>query len=249
MARGTRLRDDFSARGLKPQTTEWRSAGLRHPPPGNQMTPIRLTVGALATADDDGICASQTPSGAGNLTIAGALASGGSVTLDKPRRILVTTGSDESAKTLTIYGTNWYGQSITETMTGPNATTGYTTYDFATVTRVAVSAAFTGAVKVGTNGIASSPPIFLDPYGLGPTSIQVVVSGTVNYTIQQSLDDPNSVGYTSTTWVSHPDTAVAAATASAQSNYAYAPRVARLLLNSGTGSATLTIIQSGSIDR
>ncbi len=213
------------------------------------MRPITLTVGALTTADADGICQSQTPSGAGNLTINGALASSGSVTLDKPRRVLVTTAADESGKTLTIYGTNWYGQSITETMTGPNATTSYTTNDFATVTRVAVSAAFTGAVTVGTNGIASSPPIFLDSYGLGPTSVQVVVSGTVNYTVQQSLDDPNAVGYTSTTWVNHADSAVAAATATAQSNYAFVPRVVRLLLNSGTGSATLTLIQSGATDR
>jgi len=213
------------------------------------MRPVTLTVGALTTADADGICQSQTPGAAGNLTINGALASSGSVTLDKPRRVLVTTAANESAKTLTVYGTNWYGQSITETITGPNATTGYTTYDFATVTRVAVSAAFTGAVTVGTNGIASSPPVFLDSYGLGPTAIQVTASGTVNFTVQQSLDDPNSVGYTSTTWVNHPDTAVAAATATAQSNYAYAPRVVRLLLNSGSGSATMTLVQTGATDR
>lgn len=213
------------------------------------MRPTTLTVGTLTTADDDGISASQTPGAAGNLTIAGALASGGSVTLDKPRRVLVTTVSNESAKTLTVYGTNWYGQSITETITGPNATTGYTSYDFATVTRVAVSAAFTGAVKVGTNGVASSPPIFLDSYGIGPTALQVTVSGTVNFTVQQSLDDPNSVGYTSTTWVNHPDTGLAAATATAQGNYTYAPRVVRLLLNSGTGSAQLTVAQMGGTDR
>lgn len=213
------------------------------------MTPISLTVGALATADADGICQSQTPAGAGNLTINGALASSGAVTLDKPRRILVTTASDESGKTLTFTGTNWYGQSITETMTGPNATTAYTTQDFATVTAVAVSAAFTGAVTVGTNGVASSPPIFLDTYGLGPTSLQVAVTGTVNYTVQQSLDNPNVIGYTSTTWVNHADTAIVAATATAQSNYAYMPCVCRLVLNSGTGSAKFTVIQSGGPDR
>ena len=212
------------------------------------MRPIVVQVGPLAAPNAANIAASQTPGAAGNLTLtAGAIAG---TTPDTPRRVLVTTHADESGKTLTISGTDWNNTPITETMTGPNNTTGYTTYDFKTVTQIAVSAAFAGAVTVGTNGIASSRPIFLDPWSIPQTSIQVTVSGTINYTVQQTLDDPNSptnpVAYTSVTWVNHPDSNLASATATAQGNYAYVPRMMRILVNSNTNPATvvMTVIQS-----
>lgn len=212
---------------------------------------VQVTVGPLATADADGIAQSQTPGAAGNLTLNGALVVAGVGVLDVARRVLITTVSNESAKTLTLYGTDWNGNSVSETITGPNATTAQSVYDYKTITRVAVSAAFTGAVTVGTNGVASSRPIFLDEWMMAPVSLQAVVVGTVNFTVQQTLDDPTIIGatmtYTGVTWVNHPDTALAAATATAQGNYAYAPRMVRVLLNSGTGSVTLTTLQPGNM--
>ena len=78
--------------------------------------------------------------------------------------------------------------------------------------------------------------------------IQVTVSGTINYTVQQSLDDPNTIagGYVAVTWINHPDPALVAATANVQGNYAYLPRIVRILVNSQTnpGQVTMTVIQA-----
>jgi hypothetical protein len=167
-------------------------------------------------------------------------------TLDTPRRLLLTTSADDSAKTFTITGTDWNGSVVTETLTGVNNSTTYTVYDYKTITSIWISAASAGTVTFGTNGIASSRPIFLDRYALAPTALQVTVSGTANYTVQQTLDDPNQVGYTSTTWVNYPESSMASATATAQGNYAYLPTCTRLLLNSQTnpGYAVLTVLQA-----
>lgn len=202
---------------------------------------------ALATAADaDGICASQTPSGAGNLTINGALASGGAVTLDSARQILITTVSDESAKTLTVYGTDEVGQSISEDITGPNATTGTSVYMYKTVTRVAVSAAFTGAVTVGTNGVGASKGVLLNQY-LDPfaVSIFVRISGTVNYTVQYTSDDHRASGFHwgAADWTDH--ASMTSKTADTDSNIAYPATGIRVKINSGTGTATMIIRQAG----
>jgi len=92
-------------------------------------------------------------------------------------------------------------------------------------------------------GAGSSSFVILDHYGRPEISLQVVVSGTVNYTVQQTLDDP--FGSASPTWFDHPDTNLVAATANKQGNYAYVPSMVKLLVNSGSGTATLTVIQSG----
>lgn len=304
------------------------------------MLPITYTVGPLATADDDGICVSQTAPGAFALAIGGALSSGysatslaasqargsagdltltaqaaniggvqvviasagndtgitftvkgmginyayesetltgsnaslvattkqflsvtaitasgaaagnvsaglsGSTTLDTPRRVIITSAGNDSAKTFTIRGTDWNGRTISETVTGANAGIAQSAYDYKTVTYVAISAAAAGAVKVGTNGVASSRPLILDSFANAPTAIQTDVTGTVNYTVQQSLDNPAKVGYASMTWVDHPDTNVVSATADKQANYAYVPVATRITLNSGTGSVKYTVIQA-----
>ena len=212
------------------------------------MLPRTVTVGPLAAPNAANIAGSQTPAGAGNLTLtAGAIAG---TTPDVARRVLVTTNADESLNIFTIYGTDWNNNPVSETMTGPNHTTAYTVYDYRTVTRIAISGAASAAVTVGTNGVASSRPIFLDTFAPAPTAIQVTVSGTVNYTVRQSLDNPNTIsgGYTSATWVNHPDAALVSATSTAQGNYAYLPNIVRVTLNSETAGAgnsiTMTVIQA-----
>jgi len=304
------------------------------------MLPMTYTVGPLATADDDGICVTQTAPGAFALAIGGALSSGysatalaaaqavagagdltltaraaniggtqvviasagndtgitftvkgmdinyayesetltgsnaslvtttkqflsvtaitasgaaagnvsaglsGSTTLDVPRRVIITSSGNDSNKTFTLRGTDWNGRVISETVTGANAGIAQSVYDYKTVTYAAISAASAGTVKVGTNGVASSRPIILDSFANAPTGIQADVTGTVNYTVQQSLDNPAKVGYASMTWVDHPDTNVVSATADKQANYAYVPVATRVTLNSGTGSVKYTVIQA-----
>jgi len=87
-----------------------------------------------------------------------------------------------------------------------------------------------------------------DDFAPSNISIQCNVSGTVNYTIESSLDDPNDpfnpVAEASMTWVETSDTAGVAATTSIQSNFLFAPKFARIKLNSGSGSVTATFLQS-----
>lgn len=77
------------------------------------------------------------------------------------------------------------------------------------------------------------------PFNVG---IGVVVSGTVNYTIQHTFDDVLDSAVTPV-WFSHPS--MTALTANADGNYAFAVRGVKVLVNSGTGTATATIIQAG----
>lgn len=214
------------------------------------MRPITVSVGPLATASANNIAQSQTPS-AGALTLNGALVVAGVAVLDVARRVLITTAADESAKTFVITGTNWSGAAVSESVTGPNATTAASVLDYKTVTSITISANAAGALTVGTNGVAASPWVRLDPWAAGEVAISAKVTGTVNYTIQQTLDDPNSstdpVSSASIVWASHPDGTVVAATASAQTNYAYAPSFARVLLNSGTGTVTANFTQFSAV--
>lgn len=93
-----------------------------------------------------------------------------------------------------------------------------------------------------------SPLVRFDDFAPSNISIQCSVTGTVNYTVQSSLDDPNDpfnpVAEGSMTWVDTSDTAVVSATATRQSNFLFAPKFARIKLNSGSGSVVATFLQS-----
>lgn len=99
------------------------------------------------------------------------------------------------------------------------------------------------AITITKTGAGSSSVAPLDTYrnpfnvGLG-----VVVSGTVNYTIQHTFDDIYNPSVTPV-WFSHPT--LLNLTANADGNYAFPVRAVKILVNSGAGSATATIIQAG----
>lgn len=215
------------------------------------MRPITVTVGPLAAASVNAICTSQTPS-AGPLTLNGSTVVNGVAVLDKPRRVLFTFAADESANTFTLTGTNWSGSPISEVVAG-TATTAVSLLDYATVTSITISGNAAGAIQVGTNGVAGSRWVRIDEWALPQTAIQANASGTVNYTVQQTLDDPNSpispVAPAAVTWINHADVNLVGASTSVQGNYAYVPAFARVLLNSGTGSVTATFTQSGVVSR
>lgn len=92
-------------------------------------------------------------------------------------------------------------------------------------------------------GTGSSSLAVLDhyraPFTLG---IGVVVSGTVNCTIQHTFDDVLDPAVTPV-WFSH--ATLASLTANADGSYVYPVRAVKILVNSGTGSATATVIQAG----
>jgi hypothetical protein len=98
-------------------------------------------------------------------------------------------------------------------------------------------------IVVAKTGTGSSATIPLDhyasPFNVG---IGVVTSGTVNYTIQHTFDNVQDSSVTPT-WFSHPT--LASLAASADGNYAFPIRGLKILVNSGSGTATATIIQAG----
>lgn len=90
-----------------------------------------------------------------------------------------------------------------------------------------------------------------DDWGQNYISILAVASDTVDYTIQYTLDDPNSptnpVAVNDVTWLNSNDTNVVNATNSQPSNFLFAPTFARVKLNSGSGEVVATFLQSGGV--
>jgi hypothetical protein len=73
-------------------------------------------------------------------------------------------------------------------------------------------------------------------------SLAVVVTGTVNYTVQHTLDNVQDAAVTPTAFDHEYLTGLAA---SQDGNYAFPVRAVRIKVNSGSGTAALTIQQAG----
>ena len=75
------------------------------------------------------------------------------------------------------------------------------------------------------------------------------VTGSVIYTLQSTLDDPNDpvspVDVADVVWVDSSDTNVVGATSTQQSNFLFAPKYARIKLDgSSIGTVKATFLQS-----
>jgi hypothetical protein len=123
--------------------------------PGVFMSPINVYDVVPVALDADGICAQQTLAAAGNALLNGALASGGTVTLDVPRNVIIDAAGAATA-VLTITGTDVYGISMSEaiTLNGTTAVAGKKA--FKTITQIAASAAATDFF-VGTGDVFGLP--------------------------------------------------------------------------------------------
>ena len=102
------------------------------------------------SADNDSIAASQTPSGAGNLTLAGTASSFAPAVVGLFVTVTGDGGTNLTGVTFTITGTNALGITATEDLNGPNgAATVTSTLKYNTVTQIAVSGGTTTAVRAG----------------------------------------------------------------------------------------------------
>lgn len=210
------------------------------------MRPIQFSTAAYAAADPDSIALSQTPGAAGNLTLNGVLVSDGVATLSPAGFITITTNGDESGKTLTVYGTTVEGWTI---ILGPFAmaasatTTTYSLISFATVTRIAVSAATGAAITVGTAQAGASPWRPLDTYTPNAqTAISTDITGTVNYTWEYTNDDPFDASIPHIP-VDHPASNLVGASADQTGQATAVMRAVRIKINSGSGTTRNTITQ------
>jgi hypothetical protein len=200
----------------------------------------------LEAVDADGIVDSETLGAGGNFAIDGALASGGKVVFDYPRQLLQTAAGNESARTFTITGKDADGNTQTLAMAGLNATTGETAEYWSEVTQIASDDATAGAVSFGTVDEVSTQTIPLDFYSDTGATISVDVTGTINYTVQETFDSVLDLASptVNATWANI--TALASKTADITATATVNATAVRLLVNSYTAGAELQmrVIQS-----
>lgn len=214
---------------------------------------MRSAVFTFAAYDRDGICAAQQRTGAGALVINGVL-------LDKPttmvgvrrvsylaagvqRVVSLYSAGNLSAVTFTVAG-YLKGVAVTEDVTGPNNSTVATTQLYDIVTSISTSATISSDVEVGNGATGKSNWYTADTFAFDPvTNIQANVTDTIQYDVNYTLDNPNTV----TTPL---ETAVAAAMTNATTDQIAAltaPYAAlRFNIDSSTdGSLVMTVIQAG----
>lgn len=94
---------------------------------------------------------------------------------------------------------------------------------------------------VSKTGAGSTSPIVINT-NTNPCNIGfgVIVSSTVDYTVQHTFDDP-ATGFV--TWFAHPT--IVAQSTNKDGNYAFPITGVRLTVNSGGGTATLKLVQAG----
>jgi hypothetical protein len=107
----------------------------------------------------------------------------------------------------------------------------------------------TVTVSNASGGVKYTRWVRLDSWALPNVAVQLNVTGSVSYTLQTTMDDPNSptnpVSVNNVTWFNSNDSSVVNASASAQTNFVFLPTFARVQLNSGSGSVTATFAQAG----
>lgn len=217
------------------------------------MRPFEIDVD-LETADLDGLASNIDSSGT-SLTLDGDLLSGGTFTsADGLGRIIVIVDSDTDTQTdvtFTIVGTDAQGDAISNTITGPGSgqTVASTKY-FKTVSSVSVSAAQGGTEKVdiGTRGTtlsAVSKAYPLNYHDAVAPMVSVNVTGTLNFTVQQTYSDILNSTDASGTIVWEDVTALASKTADTTAQLGIGAHAVRVVINTySTGAELQAIVTS-----
>ncbi len=207
------------------------------------MRPIQQ-IRQLDAADPNGIFLDQGSTTDVPLTLNGAFVTAGVAQLDAQRRVELESAANLSAINYTIVGTDEQGRPITETIVGPNVGVSATTLDFFTVESITPDGTDAGLMEGGTNGVGGSIPIPVDK-NVTPTSIGlgIVITGTVDVTVQHTFDDVFAGASTIFTWFDHPT--LVNVVANGDGNLAFPPTAVRLLTNSGIGTAEFDLIQAG----
>jgi hypothetical protein len=163
------------------------------------------------------------------------------------RRVIVTSGGNDTGITWKVVGTNASGATITDTFAGVSGGAAQSNLDFVTVISITPSGAVASTATAGTNGVGSSPWMTMnwhvEPINIG-FSVELV-SGAANYTIQHTYMDPNNLGGGGLFPPAFNNFTVNGVAVSADGNYSTAITALRLLINSGTGALRCTVTQAG----
>ena len=212
------------------------------------MRPIQQNL-AFNAADADGVATAQTPAENADLTIDGALASGGVATLLNPGYITLTSADDFSAVTFTVIGTDANGNLTSEAITGPNNTTVTGSVVFSTVTEIqtdAPSGLTTETVSAGNAAVGYGATGWwpLDIYT--PNQVTTIsgniLSGTATYSVEYTNEDPFNTSITQLA-VAHPVAALTGATTDQTAFTTTLMRAVRFNIASGTGTIRATVVQ------
>jgi hypothetical protein len=205
------------------------------------MRPISFTRSQPA-ADADSIVSAQSLSVSGAITLDGVLVSNGVATLTVPA-VLVAFSEASSSINFVVTGTGPAGQSQTETLAVTASGTVTGSLSFATVTSVVADAAAAATISIGNGVPGYTAWIPLDIYTPNQvTNISAKTSGTVNYSVEYTNEDPFDVSIDQLA-VPHPAGSLTAASGDETHFTTTLMRAVRLKMNSGDGSVRFTIVQ------
>jgi hypothetical protein len=201
----------------------------------------RSLIPAVATA----IATSQSPA-AGAITLTAPI-----VTLDTQRRVVITSGGNDTGINFTVFGTNQVGAPIQDTFAGGNGTAsvGLSNLDFLTINAITHSGSVASTLTAGTGNTGSSlwQIINWNPTPINMAWVIEQRTGTSVFAIEITLDDPNilpGTGGLNAAGLAFP-LATSISTAIGLSNFT-SPFVAwRLTINSGTGTLVTRALQAG----
>lgn len=155
-----------------------------------------LTISMVA-AVANGIAQSQSPA-AGAITLNGSLVVSSVAIMDVARRVVLTSGGNDSGITFTVTGTDRYGRAQSETVVGANAGSVSTRNDFLTVSAITHTGSVASTIISGTTGVASSAPLIIDAYATrDDIGVTLDFIGTANSSIEVARDDLSPANYTS----------------------------------------------------
>lgn len=198
----------------------------------------------LDDVDANGVFQDQTLGGSGNFTLNGAGVTDGEwITPDGfAKQIGFESSGNISARTFTVTGYGDFSRNVqvVETLSGPNNNTVETSNYFAIITSIASDGAVGTNTEAGPVDEAVSPTVPMNWRG-GSAGVGITVTGTIDYTLQQTFDDIQSADSYPLNWGDCPTSDLVNATASQTIAYSPAPRALRVKVNSYSSGARLEI--------
>lgn len=219
---------------------------------GNTTVFTKSLATAAAAAN---ISASQSP-GAGAILINGTAVTAGVATIDAVtatnsaigRRVIVTSGGNDTGITFTITGTNASGNIVSDTFAGVSGGAAQSNLDFVTVTGATHTGSIASTVTIGTNGVGSSEWRTWSWMSDSPMDLSYaveLVSGTATFTVEYTYDDPNNLPAGLAFPTSFPSQSINASTATADGSSTTPVIATRLTITTGTGVLRARFIQAG----
>lgn len=158
-------------------------------------------------------------------------------------KIIITnnTSTNHSAKTAVITGIDQDGNEQTETINLPNGNgTSDSTKYYKKLTSVVPSASIgSDTMKIGVKNEIYSPAFPQDytNYFAQNVAVNVRVGGTINYTVQQTLDEIQTNDRDSINFENSTESSVVNVTSNGTATYATPPKAIRVVINSYTHSS------------